>query len=178
MSSVSNPSRPLQRSVLALALRSVLLAGVSSVSLASALAQAEQAATRHYALAAGPLEDSLNGFAQAAGISLPFDPALVQGKRAPALRGDYAVQDGLDRLLVGSGLAVTRTASGNYLLIARGAKLDARAPNLSTPLMMAVPQSGPIISKPFSWASCFSASSSSIDTLSEKSMTLRLFCSA
>ncbi|KTC24272.1 ligand-gated channel [Pseudomonas putida] len=119
------PTRPLQRSVLALTLRSMLLAGATSVSLASAAAQAAEASSRHYELAAGPLEESLNSFAQVAGISLPFDPALVQGKRAPALRGDYAVQDGLERLLAGSGLTVTRTASGNYLLIARSQSADA-----------------------------------------------------
>ena len=125
MSSAFIPTRPLQRSVLALTLRSMLLAGATSVSLASAAAQAAEASSRHYELAAGPLEESLNSFAQVAGISLPFDPALVQGKRAPALRGDYAVQDGLERLLAGSGLTVTRTASGNYLLIARSQNGDA-----------------------------------------------------
>ena len=125
MSSAFIPTRPLQRSVLALTLRSMLLAGATSVSLASAAAQAAEASSRHYELAAGPLEESLNRFAQVAGISLPFDPALVQGKRAPALRGDYAVQDGLERLLAGSGLTVTRTASGNYLLIARSQNGDA-----------------------------------------------------
>ncbi|MEJ5039457.1 TonB-dependent siderophore receptor [Pseudomonas sp. B21-036] len=125
MSSAFIPTRPLQRSVLALTLRSMLLAGATSVSLASAAAQAAEASSRHYELAAGPLEESLNSFAQVAGISLPFDPALVQGKRAPALRGDYAVQDGLERLLAGSGLTVTRTANGNYLLIARSQSADA-----------------------------------------------------
>ena len=125
MSSAFIPTRPLQRSVLALTLRSMLLAGATSVSLASVAAQAAEASSRHYELAAGPLEESLNSFAQVAGISLPFDPALVQGKRAPALRGDYAVQDGLERLLAGSGLTVTRTASGNYLLIARSQSADA-----------------------------------------------------
>ncbi|WP_236176367.1 TonB-dependent siderophore receptor [Pseudomonas qingdaonensis] len=125
MSSAFIPTRPLQRSVLALTLRSMLLAGATSVSLASVAAQAAEASSRHYELAAGPLEESLNSFAQVAGISLPFDPALVQGKRAPALRGDYAVQDGLERLLAGSGLTVTRTASGNYLLIARSQNGDA-----------------------------------------------------
>ncbi|MCS5517451.1 TonB-dependent receptor plug domain-containing protein [Pseudomonas qingdaonensis] len=125
MSSAFIPTRPLQRSVLALTLRSMLLAGATSVSLASAAAQAAEASSRHYELAAGPLEESLNSFAQVAGISLPFDPALVQGKRAPALRGDYTVQDGLERLLAGSGLTVTRTASGNYLLIARSQNGDA-----------------------------------------------------
>ncbi len=125
MSSAFIPTKPLQRSVLALTLRSMLLAAATSVSLASAAAQAAEASSRHYELAAGPLEESLNSFAQVAGISLPFDPALVQGKRAPALRGDYAVQDGLERLLAGSGLTVTRTASGNYLLIARSQSEDA-----------------------------------------------------
>ncbi|MGY5328162.1 TonB-dependent siderophore receptor [Pseudomonas protegens] len=125
MSSAFIPTRPLQRSVLALTLRSMLLAGATSVSLASVAAQAAEASSRHYELAAGPLEESLNSFAQVAGISLPFDPALVQGKRAPALRGDYAVQDGLERLLAGSGLTVTRTANGNYLLIARSQNGDA-----------------------------------------------------
>ena len=118
MSSAFIPTRPLQRSVLALTLRSILLAGATSLSLASVAAQAADADSRHYDLAAGPLEASLNSFAQAAGINLPFDPALVQGKRAPALRGDYDVQAGLQRLLADSGLTVTRTASGNYLLVA------------------------------------------------------------
>ena len=48
----------------------------------------------------------------------------------------------------------------------------------AAPLIIAVPQSGPIISSPFSWASCLSASSSSTVTLSENSITLRSFCSA
>lgn len=119
MSPAFTPPRPLQRSALVLTLRSVLLAGVTSLPLASFAVQAENIDSRHYDLAGGPLEDSLNRFAQVAGISLPFDPQLVQGKRAPALRGDYGVQEGLNRLLVDSGLAVTRTASGNYLLVAR-----------------------------------------------------------
>ena len=119
MSSAFTFPQPLQRSALALTLRSVLLAGVTSLSLASFAVQAENVDSRHYDLAGGPLDDALNRFAQVAGISLPFDPALVQGKRAPALRGNYGVHEGLNRLLVDSGLAAIRTASGNYLLVAR-----------------------------------------------------------
>jgi outer membrane receptor for ferric coprogen and ferric-rhodotorulic acid len=125
MSSAFNFSQPLQRSALALTLRSVLLAGVTSLPLASFAVQAENVDSRHYDLAGGPLDDSLNRFAQVAGISLPFDPALVQGKRAPALRGDYGVHEGLNRLLVDSGLAAIRTASGNYLLVAYTRDSDA-----------------------------------------------------
>ncbi|RQO51451.1 TonB-dependent siderophore receptor [Pseudomonas sp. KBW05] len=126
MSSAVISPRPLPRSALALALQGILLAGVA--------VQSAQADSRHYELAAGPLEESLNRFAQAAGITLPFDPALVQGKRAPALRGDYDVHDGLSRLLDDSGLSVMRSASGNYLLVPRGGNsgaLELGATNIS-----------------------------------------------
>ena len=122
MSSALISPRSLSRSALALAL------------LASVAVQAAQAESRHYELAAGPLEESLNSFAQAAGITLPFDPALVQGKRAPALRGDYDVHEGLSRLLDDSGLSVMRSASGNYLLVPRGGDsgaLELGATNIS-----------------------------------------------
>lgn len=117
MSSALISPRSLSRSALALALQGILLASVA--------VQAAQAESRHYELAAGPLEESLNSFAQAAGITLPFDPALVQGKRAPALRGDYDVHEGLSRLLDDSGLSVMRSASGNYLLVPRGGDSEA-----------------------------------------------------
>ena len=59
-----------------------------------------------------------------------------------------------------------------------GPRRTALAKHSPAPLMMAVPQSGPIISSPFWCASCFSASSSSSETLSEKSIALRSFSSA
>lgn len=126
MSSALISPRSLSRSALALALQGILLASVA--------VQAAQADSRHYELAAGPLEESLNSFAQAAGITLPFDPALVQGKRAPALRGDYDVHEGLSRLLNDSNLSVMRSASGNYLLVPRGGDsgaLELGATNIS-----------------------------------------------
>ncbi|GAB7531700.1 TonB-dependent siderophore receptor [Pseudomonas sp. 3A(2025)] len=114
MSSI--PPRHLRHSTLALALHGALLGGIACLPLASFAVHAEQAENRRYDLAAGSLEESLNSFAQVAGITLPFDPALVRGKQAPALRGEYGVREGLDRLLAGSGLAITRNASGNWLL--------------------------------------------------------------
>lgn len=114
MSSVSIQSRPSCRTTLALAMRSVLCAGIASTPIASFSVQAEQTEIRRYDLPAGPLEDSLNRFAQVAGITLPFDPMLVQGKQAPVLRGEYGVQSGLDALLRGSGLAPSRSAAGGW----------------------------------------------------------------
>lgn len=61
----------------------------------------------NYTLPAGPLAPSLNRFASEAGITLSFDPKLVQGKRAPSLNGHYSVEQGLNLLLAGSGILMT-----------------------------------------------------------------------
>ena len=116
MPSLSSPSRALRRTTLALTLRGILLSSTAVVSLASIGVHADQNGTHRYDLHAGALEDSLNGFAQAAGITLPFDPSLTQGKQAPALHGEFDVQSGLDQLLSGSGLAARRSAGGNWLI--------------------------------------------------------------
>ncbi|MDD0972990.1 TonB-dependent siderophore receptor [Pseudomonas fontis] len=116
MSSASTPPRTLQRSHLALALRGILLGSIATTPVVSFSAHAQQAAVRQYDLPAGTLEDSLNAFAQAAGINLPLDPAMLHGKRATALKGEYGVQEGLNLLLSGSGLAANPSASGNWLL--------------------------------------------------------------
>lgn len=82
----------------------------------SPIALAAQTEVHHYDLPAGTLEDSLNHLAQVAGLTLSFDPTQVQGKRAPALQGQYRPQDALRLLLSGSGLAATSDAQGNWLL--------------------------------------------------------------
>ncbi|HEP9229767.1 TonB-dependent siderophore receptor [Pseudomonas aeruginosa] len=116
MPSRFSPPRVPRRTTFALTLRAILLGSAAATSLPSFGVQAEQADLRRYDLPAGSLEDSLNGFAQVAGITLPFDPALTQGKQAPALQGEFGIQDGLDYLLGGSGLAAERNASGHWAI--------------------------------------------------------------
>lgn len=70
---------------------------------------------------AGNLEDALNAFARQAGITLSFDPVLVQGKRAVALKGSYSAQEGLTRLLAGSQLVAQAAGDGSYALRPAGA---------------------------------------------------------
>lgn len=115
MSSAFSP-RHAPRTRLAVALHGVLLASAACTALPVFAVHAEQTEVRHYDLPAGPLEQSLNAFAQVAAINLPFDPALVRGKQASALSGSYSVEQGLNRLLQGSGLAATQAANGNWLL--------------------------------------------------------------
>jgi iron complex outermembrane receptor protein len=79
-----------------------------------AWAQEARPAHRHYQLSAGPLDEALNRFARLAGITLSSAPDMVQGRTAPALDADLAVEEALAQLLAGSGLRAVRTPGGGY----------------------------------------------------------------
>lgn len=68
-----------------------------------------------YDIAAGPLDDALTHFASQAGISIAMPPALVANKRSTSLSGAYAVDEGLARLLAGTGL-VAASNGQTYVL--------------------------------------------------------------
>ncbi|WP_296555855.1 TonB-dependent receptor [Pigmentiphaga sp.] len=68
------------------------------------------------AIAPGPLGPALSAYAARAGVLLSFDPALTRGLRTQGLSGTHAFEDGLRKLLEGSGLAPSRRADGGYTL--------------------------------------------------------------
>lgn len=74
------------------------------------------AGAQHYAIAPGPLGQVLSSFAAHAGITLAIDPALVQGRQSAGLQGEFMLQEGLLRLLSGSGLQAVDQGSGVYVL--------------------------------------------------------------
>ncbi|WP_432381254.1 TonB-dependent siderophore receptor [Duganella sp. P38] len=76
----------------------------------------QAADTRNYNIAAGPLEDALNRFGRASGIMLSFVPELTAGLRSDGLQGQHTVDQGLGKLLAGSGLEAARQPNGSYLL--------------------------------------------------------------
>ncbi|KIY41895.1 ligand-gated channel [Pseudomonas sp. 10-1B] len=69
--------------------------------------------SRSYAIPAGGLDQVLNRFASEAGILLSADAQLTAGKRSAGLNGSYSVEDGLARLLAGTGLRALKSG-GNY----------------------------------------------------------------
>ncbi|GGC09724.1 TonB-dependent receptor [Oxalicibacterium flavum] len=71
---------------------------------------------RSYSIAAGPLEDVLTRFTASAGIALSFDPALVAGLHSAGLSGSYTGDQGLRKILQGSGLAADAHGDGSYTL--------------------------------------------------------------
>ncbi|MDN7141910.1 TonB-dependent siderophore receptor [Pseudomonas sp. JQ170] len=68
-----------------------------------------------YSIANGSLDQALNQFARAANILLSADAQLTAGKRSAGLNGPYSVDEGLARLLAGSGLRAVK-AGNNYVL--------------------------------------------------------------
>ncbi|MFV0455840.1 MAG: TonB-dependent siderophore receptor [Pseudomonas sp.] len=92
------------------AVLTLALAGVTQPTLAAEV-------TRSYEIPAGPLGRALSTFASEAGISLSFDPALVEGLQSPGLQGRYFSVEGMNRLLGGNRLQLQRRADGSYTLV-------------------------------------------------------------
>lgn len=69
---------------------------------------AQASAMQNWDLPASDLAESLARMARQSGKTITADPALVQGKAAPAVRGSFTVEDAAQRALVGSGLVLVR----------------------------------------------------------------------
>lgn len=95
-------------------------------------------------LPAGALDDTLVRIARQGGRSISADPALLAGKRAPAIRGSLSVEEAAHQALAGSGLLLARTAGGAFTVLASGA-LSA-APS-ATPGAAAGPATGGTLSE-------------------------------
>ncbi|QLF94186.1 TonB-dependent siderophore receptor [Pseudomonas sp. ABC1] len=112
---MATPMKPrtfFARSALALAVAaSAVPAALVSV---SAQAQSQQ---QEFNIQAGALGDALNRFGQQAGILLSYPSSLTDGRRSPGLQGQYGVDEGLTRLLSGTGLQAQRQANGGYALV-------------------------------------------------------------
>jgi iron complex outermembrane receptor protein len=112
--------------------------GVATLGLAPLPAHAGDAvaapARKAYRVPAGPLGPALLSFAGQGGFNLSFELARTRGLTAPGLAGEFSAEEGLARLLAGSGLRARRLASGDFTL-------DAIA--TSTPAVPATPSAEP-----------------------------------
>ncbi len=86
---------------------------------AAAIAQpTSQSQVRQYDIPACPVGTALNRFAAQSGILISGAGELGEGRRSPGLQGRYDVDEGLQRLLAGTGLAAERGNNGSYRLVA------------------------------------------------------------
>ncbi|CRM77816.1 TonB-dependent siderophore receptor [Pseudomonas sp. 58 R 3] len=93
------------------------LAIFAAPTLSTHLAQADtvNVAAQAYDIPAGPLGTSLNRFAQQTSVAIVFQPQALEGLQSPGLKGNFATQDGFDRLLQGSGYRAVKVAQGYAL---------------------------------------------------------------
>ena len=82
---------------------SLAMLTATTLNISMAQADAVSVAAQTYDIPAGPLGSSLNRFAQQAGVAIVFQSHELEGLNGPGLKGNYAIQDGFDRLLQGSG---------------------------------------------------------------------------
>ncbi|MRW89618.1 TonB-dependent siderophore receptor [Duganella sp. FT80W] len=118
MPNTRSPSseRRLARAVRIALISMTLAAGHAATAIDATAAEAPASAQQNYHLAAGPLGRTLSSVAVVAGLSLSFDPALVDGLTSPALQGSFTPRTALERLLAGSGLTLVSRTDGTLTL--------------------------------------------------------------
>ena len=108
---------------------------LSVLSLVATSVQA-QAAVYQFDLPAQPLAEALRAIGRQTNKNILFDPALVEGISAPALRAELTVSEAVNQLLSGTKLS-TESVPPDTVLIKRGKSASS---NISTPLSTATPE--------------------------------------
>jgi outer membrane receptor for ferric coprogen and ferric-rhodotorulic acid len=117
----SSPTRvfalqALPRAVRSIALGAALAAPVGAALFSgSAFAQSESAKST-FSIPAGSLSSALASFTATTGVKVLAEGAAGE-RRSPGLQGSYTAQDGLLRLLAGTGANASRQADGSYLVL-------------------------------------------------------------
>lgn len=106
--------RRLAPAAFAVRLALMTLAG-AGLAIGSQPVLAQSVAVEHR-IPAGPLSAALHAYAAKAGITLSFEESLTAGLRTQGLQGSYGVQQGLDRLLEGTGLDALPGNGGGWRL--------------------------------------------------------------
>lgn len=102
---------------LAQAIRLAVALGASAAAALAVPHVSAQTQTHAYQINAGSLGTALSLFATAANVTLSFNAEQTQGMTTSGLNGIYGVDEGLARLLAGSGLQAQRQANGAYVLV-------------------------------------------------------------
>ncbi|NER60969.1 TonB-dependent siderophore receptor [Pseudomonas sp. MAFF212428] len=110
----------IRHTALSLAIVAASCVGVSQPARA---ADHQHAVEQVFDVAAGPLDQALTRFADQAGLRLMVVSEVVTRQQTEGLHGRYAVQQGLERLLLGSGLSAR--LSGDVILVEKAPMLGA-----------------------------------------------------
>ncbi|MBB3103067.1 TonB-dependent siderophore receptor [Azomonas macrocytogenes] len=105
------PHSSLRLGSLALAV-AIAMGGLAFSAHAQEGEQTARTAAQKFTIPAGPLGETLGRIARESGRNLSVDPALLQGRRAPAIRGQFSPEEAVRQALAGSGLELFVTGSG------------------------------------------------------------------
>ncbi|MDG9929270.1 MULTISPECIES: TonB-dependent siderophore receptor [unclassified Pseudomonas] len=85
-------------------------------------------------IASGPLEQTLRQIARQSGRVIAADPALLQGKRSAAVRGDFNAEEAVRQALSGTNLQLLVTDNGTLTVqvVETGSALQLGATSIST----------------------------------------------
>ena len=117
------------RTRLRLAAHLALTAAASLAAPAASWAQAAPAGEIAFAIAPATLDVALGQFGVAAKVTVAASPALTRGVRTQGLTGRYTAEQGLARLLAGTGLQAVANANGEGYQLRR---MPQDAPGVST----------------------------------------------
>jgi len=112
-----------------------VLLGLAPFVTTPAAAQSQAAEPMRFDIPAQPLDQAVTELARQAGLAVGGDAALLRGKQAPALAGEYTPRQALDRLLAGSGLTARFTDAGTVTLAEAGAQ-DGNGPTQLGPIQV------------------------------------------
>ncbi len=75
-------------------------------------------AEHDFTIPAGALDEALRAFARTADVQFAYSAELIAGRASPGISGRFSVQEGLARLLAGTGLSFRSTDARTFSLIA------------------------------------------------------------
>lgn len=93
-----------------------LVASAAAITAAAPVPVLAQIQTFQFDIGAQPLDSALRAFARASRQQILFEGSLVRGKQSTTLLGTYAVDAGLERLLIGTGLRAQLGKRGAYVI--------------------------------------------------------------
>lgn len=102
---------------------------IAAIVIPAEASEKEKSHARHYAIAAQPLGDALTEFADQSDLKLVFDADLVRGLKSRGLSSTLTPEQGLDKLLDGTGFGYRFIGPGT-VTIERLAKRAAK-PNIA-----------------------------------------------
>jgi iron complex outermembrane receptor protein len=103
-----------------------------------ALSGVDDAQKIQFDMPSSDLASALNSFAEKTGLELSYPASMVVGAKSKPLKGNYRVQEGLDELLQGTGLAYHLTGDNSVTL----EKLAVAQPQSNTTTLKAMTVTG------------------------------------